>query len=57
MIKNLYFYSYDAATNTYRRIEKSSYWIDANGYMHFATEYAGDIIISSKGALERKLTP
>jgi len=50
---NFYFYSYDKATNTYRRIEKPAYWIDKNGYLRFTTEYAGDIIIS-KGPLERK---
>lgn len=51
--KNLYFYSYDKATNSYRRIEKPAYWIDKNGYLHFTTEYAGDIIIS-EGPLKRK---
>jgi len=44
--KNLYFYSYDKKTNTYRRIEKPAYWIDKNGYLRFVTELAGDIIIS-----------
>jgi len=29
------------------------YYIDAIGYLHFITEYAGDIIISD-GPLERK---
>jgi len=51
--KNLYFYSYDKAANIYRRIEKPAYWIDKNGYLHFETELAGDIIIS-EGPLERK---
>jgi len=51
--KNLYFYSYDKKTNTYRRIEKPAYWIDKNGYLHFDTPYAGDIIIS-ENPLERK---
>ena len=51
--KNLYFYSYDKKTNTYRRIEKPAYWIDKNGYLRFTTEMAGDIIIS-EGPLERK---
>ena len=51
--KNLYFYSYDKKTNTYRRIEKPAYWIDKNGYLRFTTELAGDIIIT-EGALERK---
>jgi len=49
----LYFYSYDKKTNTYRRIEKPAYWIDKNGYLHFTTEYAGDIVVS-EGPLERK---
>ena len=50
---NLYFYSYDRKTNTYRRIEKPAYWIDKNGYLHFSTAYAGEIIIS-EGPLEKK---
>ena len=50
---NLYFYSYEKSTNTYRRIEKPAYWIDKNGYLRFTTELAGDIIIS-EGPLERK---
>jgi|GEM_PF-3608556 len=51
--ENLYFYSYDSKTNQYRRIEKPAYWIDKNGYLHFTTELAGDIIIS-EGPLGRK---
>ena len=51
--ENLYFYSYDSKTNQYRRIEKAAYWIDKNGYLHFTSEFAGDIIIS-EGPLERK---
>jgi len=51
--KNLYFYSYDKKTNTYKRIEKPAYWIDENGYLHITTELAGDIVIS-EGPLERK---
>ena len=50
---NLCFYSYNSKTNTYRRIEKPAYWVDANGYLRFTTEYADDIIIS-EGTLERK---
>lgn len=45
-VSKLMLYSYDKATNTYRRIEKPAYWIDKNGYLHFTTPYAGDIIIS-----------
>ncbi|GHU79104.1 hypothetical protein FACS1894191_1150 [Clostridia bacterium] len=50
---NLYFCSYNAKTGAYRRIETPDYWMDANGYLHFATPFAGDIIIS-EGALVRK---
>gem|GEM_PF-2662453 len=50
---NLCFYSYDKATNTYRRIEKPAYWLDKNGYLRFTTELAGDIVVS-EGPLERK---
>ena len=44
---NLYFYSYNPDTNTFRRIADPKYRIDANGYVHFSTPYAGDIIVSS----------
>ncbi len=49
---NLYFYYYDPVTNSYIRIENPEYRIDANGYLHFKTEYAGEIIISD-GVLEK----
>lgn len=39
--------------DSYRRIETPAYWIDSNGYLHFAAKYVGDIIIS-EGSLERK---
>jgi hypothetical protein len=50
---NLYFYSYDKATNIYKRILPGEYRIDANGYVHFTTTQAGDIIISD-GPLAKK---
>lgn len=50
---NFYFYSYDKASNSYKRIEKPDYWIDKSGYLHFTTELAGDIVIS-EGPLARK---
>ena len=50
--ENLFFYSYNKAANTYRRIVKPAYRIDKNGYLHFTTEYGGEIIIS-----EGPLTP
>lgn len=49
-ITKLMIYSYDKTTNTYRRIEKPAYWVDKNGYLHFTTPYAGNIVIS-EGAL------
>jgi hypothetical protein len=45
-ITKLMIYSYDKATNTYRRIETPAYWLDKNGYLHFTTSLAGDIVIS-----------
>lgn len=45
--KKLCFYSYDKATNSYSAMYNVSYFIDANGYIHFGTVKAGDIIISS----------
>jgi hypothetical protein len=49
----LVFYSYDSTTNSYRRLEAPAYRIDANGYLRFTTEYAGEIIIS-EGGLEKR---
>jgi hypothetical protein len=49
---NLKFYSYNAETNTYTQIQ-TEYWIDINGYVHFNTELANDIIISN-GELVKK---
>ena len=46
--KRLYFYSYDAKTNSYKIIPAPKYWIDSNGYLHFFTEFAGDIIVSEE---------
>ncbi|MDR1663565.1 MAG: hypothetical protein LBR83_01405 [Clostridiales bacterium] len=54
--KQLFFYYYNPKLNRYTRIAKPEYWIDANGYLHFKTEYAGDIIIS-EGELERRQEP
>jgi hypothetical protein len=50
--KCLYFYYYDKQANAYTRIVDPAYWIDSNGYLHFKTEYARDIIMS-EGPLER----
>ena len=50
---NIVFYAYDKVANTYKRIQAPRYWVDKNGYVHFTTELAGDIIISD-GALVRK---
>lgn len=47
-IKNLKIYYYDKAQNSYSLISDSSYWVDKNGYLHFNTAYAGDIVISDR---------
>jgi hypothetical protein len=52
-VENLVLYSYDRATNTYTMIRNPGCWIDANGYLHFNTTLAGDIIVSN-GALAAK---
>lgn len=44
--KTLHFYSYDSVTNTYAEVTETNYVIDQNGYIHFTTERAGDILIS-----------
>ena len=46
--ENLVFYSYDSKANAYKRVEKPACWIDRNGYLHFTTEYGGEIIISEE---------
>lgn len=50
---NLRFYSYDSNTNKYRILQNPQYSIDANGYVHFSTEYANSIVISD-GPLKLK---
>ncbi|MEG1993771.1 MAG: hypothetical protein RR048_02565 [Oscillospiraceae bacterium] len=44
--KALRFYSYDSVANTYAEVSETNYVIDKNGYIHFTTERAGDILIS-----------
>ncbi|MCL2034446.1 MAG: hypothetical protein FWG94_06905 [Oscillospiraceae bacterium] len=50
---NLTFYAYDRETNTYKQIREPNYRIDSNGYVHFQTTLAGDIVISD-GVLSRR---
>lgn len=49
---NIFFYSYNRATNKYYLIQKPNAWIDTNGYVRFTTTLAGDIVIS-EGALTK----
>lgn len=51
--ENLVFYSYGKKANKYTRIDSPACWIDSNGYLHFTTELAGDIVISD-GAFVKK---
>ena len=51
--KKLYLYAYDKGKNSYKRISQPEYRIDKNGFLHFTTELAGDIIVS-EGPLLRK---
>ncbi len=44
----LVFYSYDAASNTYKKLANTNYFVDANGYVHFTTKLAGSIIVTDK---------
>jgi len=48
---NLHFYSYDDQTNRTVRIPTPNYHVDASGFLHFSTPFAGSIIISD-GPLE-----
>ena len=51
-VNPLYFYAYDSASNTYKQFTPQ-YWTDENGYLHFNTTQAGDIVITDK-PLEKK---
>jgi uncharacterized repeat protein (TIGR02543 family) len=51
--KNLWFYSYDATSNTYKRLTDTEYFLDRNGFLHFTTKASGDVIVSS-GKLAKK---
>ena len=46
-VENLYFYSFSRETNTFRRFAPDTVRMDANGFLHFNTTLAGDIIISN----------
>ena len=52
-IADLVFYSYNPETNLYTRIVNPEPYMDSNGYLHFTSVLANEIIIS-KGDLERK---
>jgi hypothetical protein len=43
---NLVFYAYDSAGNKYSHMKAPVYSVDKNGYLHFTTAFAGDIIVS-----------
>lgn|GEM_PF-2403236 len=44
---NLVFYLYDSATNSYQKIANPKHRTDSNGYVHFSTSQAGNIVISN----------
>ena len=46
--ETLAFYSYDAKTNTFKKIKEPKYVVDKNGYVHFDTNLAGSIVITDK---------
>jgi len=50
---NLFFYSFNREANTFRRFTPGSVQMDNNGFLHFTTHFAGDIIISN-GLLEHR---
>jgi serine/threonine protein kinase len=50
---NLYFYSYNPATDEYKTLTNTNAKIDNNGYIQFQTD-TGNFIIVSEGALVRK---
>ena len=52
-VNNLYFYSYDKKSSRYSMIRKPNSWVDANGYLHFYTDMAADIVISEGPLVKR----
>jgi hypothetical protein len=52
-LDNLLMYSYNKAENSYAQIKNPGAWLDGNGYLHFSTELAGEIIIS-QGSLQSR---
>jgi hypothetical protein len=42
---SLPFWSFQRTTGVYRRIKNASPWRDSNGYTHFLTDQAGDIVV------------
>ena len=44
---NLTFYTYSAATNTYRALPGLAYTVDKNGFLHFTTDAADAILVTS----------
>lgn len=52
--KTLHFYSYDKSNNLYYPISNSAYWVDENGYLHFNTTRAGDLIITDQPLVLKK---
>ena len=51
---NLMFYCYDAKANTYFKMDKANYFVDANGYVHFTTNMGGSIIITDSALRLKK---
>jgi len=47
-VNNLFFYAYNPATNIFRRFTPTgNTLLDDNGFLHFNTTFAGDIVISN----------
>lgn len=47
---DLVVYSYNPEANTYRKVRDPNAWVDNNGYLHFDTPFAYDLIVA-KGDL------
>ena len=46
-VDNLYFYSFSREANAFSRFTPSSVQVDNNGFLHFTTTMAGDIVITN----------
>ena len=52
-LQNLHFYSFNRTANTVRRFTPTNVAVDTNGFLHFTTSQAGDILITTSPLVRR----